>query len=101
LVLVFVGAIFPLQIALAETIMGWLGVRNIFNLNLPRSFIDLSVLGNSYGFCVASVRALYQKAAAMALAAEAQAATASHPRQSRYRACTAGRPTSSAGAAGD
>jgi sterol desaturase/sphingolipid hydroxylase (fatty acid hydroxylase superfamily) len=33
LVLVFVGAIFPLQIAIAETITGWLGVRNIFNLN--------------------------------------------------------------------
>jgi len=46
----------------------------------------LTVLGNSYGFCVASVRALYQKAAAMALAAEAQAATASHPRRSQYRA---------------
>jgi hypothetical protein len=45
----------------------------------PRSFIDPSVLGNSYGFCVASVRALYQKTAAMALAAEAQAATASPP----------------------
>ena len=33
LVLVFVGAIFPVQIAIAETITGWLGVRNIFNLN--------------------------------------------------------------------
>jgi sterol desaturase/sphingolipid hydroxylase (fatty acid hydroxylase superfamily) len=33
LVLVFVGAIFPLQIAIAETVTGWLGVRNIFNLN--------------------------------------------------------------------
>jgi len=27
--LVFVGAIFPLQIAIAETIMGWLGVREV------------------------------------------------------------------------
>ena len=33
LVLVFVGAIFPLQIWIAETITGWLGLKNIFNLN--------------------------------------------------------------------
>jgi hypothetical protein len=33
LVLVFVGAIFPLQIAIADTITGWLGIQNIFNLN--------------------------------------------------------------------
>src|SRR6187399_913038 len=33
LVRVFVGAIFPVQIAIAETITGWPGVRNIFNLN--------------------------------------------------------------------
>ena len=33
LVLVFLGAIFPIQILIAETITEWLGVRNIFNLN--------------------------------------------------------------------
>src|SRR5262249_15535992 len=33
LVLVFVGSIFPVQIAIAEAITGWFGVRNIFNLN--------------------------------------------------------------------
>jgi sterol desaturase/sphingolipid hydroxylase (fatty acid hydroxylase superfamily) len=45
LVLVFVGAIFPLQIAIAATITGWLGVRNIFNLNFETgSSIPLVVL---------------------------------------------------------
>ncbi len=38
----------------------------------PKSFIDQSLYGRSYGFCVASVRALYQQAAAMVVAAEAQ-----------------------------
>ena len=33
LALVFVGAIFPFQIAIAEAITGWLGIQNIFNLN--------------------------------------------------------------------
>jgi sterol desaturase/sphingolipid hydroxylase (fatty acid hydroxylase superfamily) len=33
-VLLFVGAIFPLQILLAETVIGWLGVRNIFDLTI-------------------------------------------------------------------
>jgi sterol desaturase/sphingolipid hydroxylase (fatty acid hydroxylase superfamily) len=32
LVLLFVGAIFPLQILIAETVTGWIGVRNIFDL---------------------------------------------------------------------
>jgi hypothetical protein len=33
LVLVFVGAIFPFQMAIAEAITGWLGIQNIFDLN--------------------------------------------------------------------
>jgi sterol desaturase/sphingolipid hydroxylase (fatty acid hydroxylase superfamily) len=33
LVLVFVGAIFPFQRAIAEAITGWLGIQNIFDLN--------------------------------------------------------------------
>jgi hypothetical protein len=45
------------------------------SLQGPKSFLDQSVLGGNYGFCVTSVRALYQKAAAMALAAEAEPAT--------------------------
>jgi len=34
LVLLFVAAIFPLQLLLAETLTGWVGVRNIFDLNI-------------------------------------------------------------------
>lgn len=34
LVLLFVGAIFPLQLLFAETATGFLGVRNIFDLNI-------------------------------------------------------------------
>jgi sterol desaturase/sphingolipid hydroxylase (fatty acid hydroxylase superfamily) len=30
---VFVGAIFPFQMAIAEAITGWLGIQNIFDLN--------------------------------------------------------------------
>jgi sterol desaturase/sphingolipid hydroxylase (fatty acid hydroxylase superfamily) len=48
LVLLFVGAIFPLQILIAETITGWLGVRNIFNLNFDTGgsipFVVLAML---------------------------------------------------------
>jgi hypothetical protein len=98
LVLVFVGAVFRLQIAIAETIMGWLGVRNIFNLNLPRSFIDPSVLGNSYGFCVASVRALYRQ---RWLSPRRRKQQQHHTGDGRGTGRgTAGRPTSSTRAAG-
>jgi hypothetical protein len=45
----------------------------------PKSLIDPSVLGNNYGFCVAGERALYQKAAALVIAAEAQGATPPPP----------------------
>jgi sterol desaturase/sphingolipid hydroxylase (fatty acid hydroxylase superfamily) len=34
LVLVFVGAIFPLQLLFAETVTGYLGIRNIFDLTI-------------------------------------------------------------------
>jgi sterol desaturase/sphingolipid hydroxylase (fatty acid hydroxylase superfamily) len=48
LVLLFVGAIFPLQILIAETITGWFGVRNIFNLNFDTGgsipFVVLAML---------------------------------------------------------
>lgn len=45
LALVFVGAIFPFQIAIAEAITGWLGIQNIFNLNFDtHGLIALVVL---------------------------------------------------------
>ena len=34
LVLVFVGAIFPLQLLFAETVTGYLGIRNVFDLTI-------------------------------------------------------------------
>jgi predicted amidohydrolase YtcJ len=48
-----------------------------FTADAPRLHaIGQSVPSGSYGFCVASVRALYQQAAAMVVAAEAQAQSA-------------------------
>ncbi len=48
------------------------------SLRGPSLFLDQSLLGGNYGFCITSVRALYQKAAARALAAEGN-------RQRQYR----------------
>src|SRR6266508_860486 len=69
------SAALTLALILVAAQMPW-----AFAADAPRSHaIGQSFPGGSYGFCAASVRALYVRAAAMVVAAQAQSATSIPP----------------------